>query len=430
MGVSSRSANAMRPSGWLLLAAIVSRLSALVALLVVSRTLAPSELGRLTLMQTAALLATAAAGLGLPLAVARQVAHVREESADAAGRYLGTAVLVTASACAVTIAAFTVAREWVAATALGDSTLADLVPAAVIGVAGLSLASVTQAGLSGLEAFRAVAALQGLQGVVSGAGLVVGAATAGVRGALIGFAAGQLVAAAVGIAVLRRHATAQSIALRVRPKRSEARSLAAFAAPAILASIVVSLALLGGHILLRDQADGYAHIAEFSVAYRWHLAIVFVPVALLPAAIPILTRLQRRDRQAARDALRFTLITGVAMAAIPAALIAVAAPFIMGLSGDYYAARPWTLVVLAIAAVPLVLNNILSSAAISYGAVRAWLVSDVVLAVGVVALALALVPDLQAAGLAVAYLGGYLLTDLALMPAVARHARRTEEDAV
>lgn len=420
----------MRPSGWLLLAAIVSRLSALAALLVISRTLAPSELGRLTLMQTAGLLATAAAGLGLPLAVARQVAHVREESRDAAGRYLGTAVLVTVSACAVTIAAFTVAREWVAATALGDSSLAGLVPAAVVGVAGLSLATMTQAGLSGLEAFRAVAALQGLQGVVSGAGLVAGAVTGGVRGALIGFAAGQLVAAAVGIAVLRRHATAQSIPLRVRPKRAEARSLAAFAAPAIVASIVVSLALLGGQILLRDQPDGYAHIAEFSVAYRWHLAIVFVPVALLPAAIPILTRMQRRDRQEARDALRFTLIAGVAMAAIPALIIAVAAPFIMGLSGDYYAARPWTLVVLAIAAVPLVLNNILSSAAISYGAVRAWLVSDIVLAVGVVALALALVPDLQAAGLAVAYLGGYLLTDIALMPAVARHARQTEEDAV
>jgi O-antigen/teichoic acid export membrane protein len=192
----------------------------------------------------------------------------------------------------------------------------------------------------------------------------------------------------------------------------------------------VSLALLGGQILLREQPDGYAHIAEFSVAYRWHLAIVFVPVALVPAAIPILTRLQRRDRQQARDALRFTLVTGVAMAAVPAAIIAVAAPWIMGLSGDYYGARPWTLVVLAVAAVPLVLNNILSSAAISLGAVRAWLVSDVVLAVGVLALALALVPSFAAAGLALAYLGGYLLTDLALMPAVVRHARKTGEDAV
>lgn len=420
----------MRPSGWLLPAAVVSRLSALVALLILSRTLAPSELGRLTLVQTAALLATAAAGLGLPLAVARQVAHVREESRDAAGRYLGSAVLTTVSACAVTVVAFTVAREWVAATALGDSSLANLVPAAAIGVAGLALATVAQAGLSGLEAFRAVAALQGLQGVVSSAGLVAGAATAGVRGALIGFAAGQLVAAAVGTVVLHRHAAAQSIPLRARPQRAEARSLAAFAAPAILASIVVSLALLGAQILLREQPGGYAHIAEFSVAYRWHLAIVFVPVALLPAAIPILTRLQRRDRQEARDALRFTLVTGMAMAAVPAAIIAIAAPWIMGLSGEYYGARPWTLVVLAIAAVPLVLNNILSSAAISYGAVRAWLVSDVVLAVGLMSLAVALVSNFEAAGLALAYLGGYVLTDLALMPAVARHARKAGEDAV
>lgn len=196
-----------------------------------------------------------------------------------------------------------------------------------------------------------------------------------------------------------------------------------FAGPAIVASAVVSAALLGGQVLLRNEPDGYAHIAEFSIAYRWHLAIIFIPSILVPAAIPILTRLQRRDRREARETLRFTLIAGVAMAAIPAAVIAVAAPSIMGLSGDFYAARPWALVVLAIAAVPLVLNNILSSAAISYGAVRAWLISDVVLAVGVISLALAIVPSMQAAGLALAYLGGYVLTDLALMPAIARTSR-------
>ena len=428
VGLSSGSADAMRPSGWLLPAAIISRLSALVALLLISRMLAPSELGRLTLIQSAALIATAVAGLGLPLAVVRQVAHVRDDSSEAAGRYLGSAVLATLLASAITVAALSAERDWVAATALGDDSLANLVPAAAAGVAGLAIATVAQAGLSGLETFRRVAVLQCVQGALASTGLVIGATTDGVQGALVGFAIGQFVAAGLSLAVLRRYVRGVSVPLSTRLERPEARSMMVFAAPAIFASLAVSLALLGGQMLLRNEPDGYAYIAEFSVAYRWHLAIVFVPLALVPAAIPILTRLHTRDRRGARETLRFTVIAGFAMAAVPAAVVAIAAPLILGLSGDYYEARPWTLVVLAIAAVPLVLNNILSSAAISYGSVRAWLVSDVVLAAAVIALALALVPSMQAVGLALAYFGGYVLTDLALIPSVARQSRDTSGD--
>ena len=99
-----------------------------------------------------------------------------------------------------------------------------------------------------------------------------------------------------------------------------------------------------------------------------------------------------------------------------AAVTAVAAPLVLRINGGYYSDSPSTLILLAMASIPCVINNILSSAAVSFGSIRLWLVSDLVLGVGLVALAFMLVPPLGADGLALADLGGYVATDLVLLP--------------
>jgi O-antigen/teichoic acid export membrane protein len=273
-----------------------------------------------------------------------------------------------------------------------------------------------------LEAFRSVGFAQGIQAALASVGLIAGAFAGGAMGALIGFSGGQVAAAVWALGRLRRGARAANVQMRWGLRGHERRLLARYAFPGFVALFVVSAALLSGQIILSSGSDGYADVAVFSVAYRWHLAIVFIPAAIAPALVPILTRQLAEDDPGARRTLGVTLAATMGIATLPAVLAAVSAPLLLRLNGEFYAAHSLPLVILAGAAVPCVLNTVLSSAAISLGAVRAWLISDLALALGLVGAAVVFVPSLHASGLALAYLIGYVLTDLTLLPAVRRPA--------
>jgi O-antigen/teichoic acid export membrane protein len=268
-----------------------------------------------------------------------------------------------------------------------------------------------------------VALAQTVQAVLTALGLVCGALAGDALGALVGFAAGHILAAAWTLARVRRETQDAGVPVRWGLGPRARRALARYALPGFVAALVVSGALLGAQILLAEGPSGYADVAAFSVAYRWHLAIIFIPAAAAPALVPILTRQRRQDREQARRTLVATLTATTVIAVIPAAVVAAAAPLILQINGDFYAAHPLPLVILAIAAVPCALNSVASGAALSVGSVGAWLVSDLVLALALVSVAALLIPSLHASGLALAYLVAYVLTNVALVPALARHVR-------
>src|SRR5919201_3158031 len=83
---------------WLLGGAVVSRGSTLVASIVVARLLPPAQFGRFAVLQTTIGLLSGIAGLGLSIALTRQIAAAAISSREEAGRDLGGAHLATRTA--------------------------------------------------------------------------------------------------------------------------------------------------------------------------------------------------------------------------------------------------------------------------------------------------------------------------------------------
>src|SRR5205823_4459029 len=123
---------------------------------------------------------------------------------------------------------------------------------------------------------------------------------------------------------------------------------------------------------------------------------------------------------------RLTLIGNVLVVGGPAIAVAALAPIIMRLGGTAYEAGWPALVILAGAAVPSALNNALSQTALSLNRIRAWLLSDIVLAASLALFALILAPRLRATGLAAAYLGAMVLTCVVLFGPVRRGLAQLE----
>lgn len=411
-------------SMWVLVGGGISRGGTLLASIVVARLILPDEFGRLTLAITSVTLLSGLAGLGLSLAITRQVAETRSARPLLAGRYIGAVVAITGAVAlllAVVILAF---RSPIAEFLFKDARFGPLVAAAAVAVLFTAVNGVIQGALTGLEAFRLLAGTQWIQGFGVAAGLIGGAIAGDGTGAMTGFAAGQGVAAGCSLMLLHRQASAQGAAVSYLTRRVEVGELFRFGIPAFVALISVTAALFGAQVLLSRQPSGYSEVALFSVAYRWQLVIMFVPASIAPVLVPVMTRLHttKQDGELA-SIFRATMWGTVVLTGVAAVAIAAASPLLFGLSGEFYAEHPLPLIVMAVASIPAALNNVLSSTSISLAAIRAWLVSDLVLAVSLIGAAAALVANLGATGLAVAYLIGMVATDLALAQPLARRLR-------
>jgi O-antigen/teichoic acid export membrane protein len=414
----------LRSSGWVLFGAGVSRGATLLASVLVARLIVPDEFGRLTLTLSAVTLLAGFAGLGLTLALTRQVAEAKTTQPRVAGRYIGSVILLTAAVGLAMAVAIALGRAPIAQTLLQSRAFGSLIAAAAAAVLFTTLNSTIQGALTGLEAFRQLAAAQWIQGLGTAAGLIVGASAGGALGAMVGFSIGQCGAAGCSLELLRRNASAQGVAVAYAARREEVGHLFRYGIPAFVALITVSCAIFGGQFLLSRQPSGYAAVALFSVAYRWQLVILFVPACIAPVLVPVMTRLHVADRgRELASIFRGTMWGTFALAGATAAVIAAAAPVVLGFSGEFYSRHPLPLMILAAASIPAALNNVLSSTSVSLGAMREWLLSDVVLAIALLGTAAALVGSLGATGLAVAYLAGMVATDLVLAWPLSRRLR-------
>jgi O-antigen/teichoic acid export membrane protein len=421
----------LRSAILLVVAAAVSRGAATLAGVFVARTVSPADFGRLTLMQATVTFLAGVGGLGLGVAVTRQVAATRIQDRPSAGAYLGMALAVTAGAASLLCVLWVVSRHVVAAQLLRSPGAQDVVLVSTATILFSALASCLQSGLLGLEAFRSLALAQVVQGIAVGTGLVTGAAVADLPGALLGLTAGNAVAALAAWRLLRREIRARSISLTLHRAAQGWRPLWRLALPGLAASVVLYVGLLYGQVLLSRQPHGLDDLAVFNLAYRWHLAIVFIPAAVAPALLPMMTRLLANSGDdEARRLFRLNLALSAGLVVVLACVVVLGAHQLLGLSGSFYAHRTTPLLILAAAALPTALNNVLSGASLSVGRVRAWVLSDLAFAAALIGTAVLLVHEYRATGLAFAYLAGYGATvavlGVALLhrPPVARVAQR------
>jgi O-antigen/teichoic acid export membrane protein len=411
-----------RPAAWLVAGALASRGATLVGTVILARLLGPNDFGIIALVQSLVAFLAGLAGLGLGIALTRRVAGTTTADPTAAGQLLTTALITAAAAALIVSAGYGLSRELISSLVIqrGDN---DLVLASTGAVFFAGVTGTIQGGLAGLEAFRAVAVSYGVQAVAVTVGSVLGAWLYDITGGLAGMSVGYCLAAIVSHGLLTYSARVRGALLSWRLDRQACLALLHLAAPAALAFVVVYVALLIGQVQLA-QESGYAEVGLFNFAYRWHLAILFLPAAVAPMLLPLLTRLlSERAPAVARRFFWLNLTANLLITAGPALILCLAAAPVLGLGGTFYEDHATPLIVLALASVPSAINNVLSSTAISFEFIRLWVLSDVVLAAVLVSVAASLISSSGASGLAVAYFAGYVATDVVLAIGLREHLR-------
>jgi O-antigen/teichoic acid export membrane protein len=401
---------------WSFAAAVVARGSNVVALMICAHALTQVRFGELAIIQSTAAMFGPLAGLGLGMTTTKYLAEFRQKDPARAGKILGLSLVTATLAGLLMSFALIALAPLLAAKSLGAPQLAS----GLAGTAGLLFFGVLEAvltgALTGLEAFSRVAALSLWNGLLSLPLTAFLVYRYGITGAIAAMTVSVALMCLLDVIVL----VGECRRLGFRPSLSgclsERHILLAFSLPSYLSGIIMAPIGWVANAMLVRQQGGYSQMALFTAADRWRFFLIFVPLAVSRIAVPQFARYRAEgDHHGYRKAFRLNLGLGMLMTAAPALLCATLAAPLMAIYGRAFRDGALILAILALSAVPTVLNTQLGAVLLS--ANRAWRRTGVDLLLAGLFLGLAswAVPRWGAAGLASAFALAYTVASIVLL---------------
>jgi O-antigen/teichoic acid export membrane protein len=411
---------------WSFAAAVVARISNLAAMVVCARVLPQDGFGQVAIIQSTVGTFAPIAGLGLSVTATKFIAEYRDTDVTRAGRILALSLTAAALAGALMTGALVLFAPWIARVGFATPGLADqLVQASGLLFLGV-IESVQTGVLTGLEAFPRIARLSAWNGFISVPLIGVLVMTRGTEGAIAGLTISLLLACSLNAWALRSECRKWGIQMTFQGCASERSVLVQFSLPSYLSGIMLAPVTWLTTTLLVHRPNGLSEIALFSAADRYRYLLIFIPLAVSRIAVPTFSRaLAAGDAKGYQEAFRWNTIFGLMTTLPPVFVCVLFSGILMSLFGEPFR-RGWpVMAILAVSAIPTVMNTQLGAALLSNG--RAWARTwiDGLLAATFLGAAWFLIPYWDAAGLALAFATAYSVACVALMICL-RGARAAE----
>src|ERR1039457_6986674 len=390
-----------RGAVWSLLGAVISQGSNLAASVIAARLLGREQFGEYGMILSTVGMLGVFAGLGLGVTATKHVAELRSRDPQRAGRIIALGCAVAIVSGAVLALALLLCAPVLAAKTLNTPALEGELRIASLLLFFNALNGAQNGALAGFEAFRAIARINSVRG------LIIFPVTAAcvllwrLPGAVWALAIMAAVTFLLSQVSLRRECTARGIRPRFSSALAEIRTLWTFSLPVVMTGALAGPAMWAANTMLVNRPHGYAEMALLSAATQWRSAILFGPLVLAQFALPLLSNFHgEKDLPRYQKTLRWHLILTAALATAVATPVALAATYIMGLYGPNFQEGWLVLVLSAATAVVACLNGVVGTAILSAGSVWANCAFNAMWAVVFLAGCYWLIPSHRAIGLA------------------------------
>jgi len=398
-----------RGAVWSFVGAILAQGSNLIAFIVTARLLGRQQFGEYGMIQSTVGMLGLFAGLGLGVTATKYVAEFRNLDPQRAGRIIAMgSALAIASGGAISIALLVFA-PFIAARTLNAPALAGELRIASALLFFSALNGSQNGALAGFEAFRAVARINLVRGLITFPVAVIGVLVWRLPGSIWALSITSAVSCLLSTVALRSQCRTLGIRPRFSGAFAEGRILWTFSVPVVLMGSMVGPATWAADTMLVNQPGGYAAMALFSAASQWKSAILFAPLVLAQFALPLLSNLNgEKDISRYEKTLKWHLILTTVVSTTAAVPIAIASPFIMALYGRSFREGWLVLVLSAATAIVACLNGVVGTAIISAGSVWVCCGFNAMWAVVFLAMSYWFIPSHLALGLAASLFCAYV----------------------
>ena len=398
-----------RGAVWSLVGAVISQGCGLAASVITARLLGREQFGEYGIIQSTVGMFGVFAGMGLGLTATKYVAELRVTNPHRAGRIIALSTAVALGTATTAAVALFAAAPWLAASTLNAPNLSAELRIAT-GVLFLNALNGTQTGvLAGLEAFRTIARVNLIRGVLTFPLAVAGVLLWNLRGAVAALVAAAAVGWILNHIAICAECRRNGIAVRWERFWPERTILWKFSLPAVLGGATATPAMWAASSILVNQPHGYAEMGIFSAANQWRNAVAFLPALLSQPLLSMLSNLSVGDSGSFRKLLRANLLLSFGLSLLKAAPIVVRSSWILKAYGGGFVVGRLVLILLVLATVISSTAAVIGQAIASLGRMWWGFNLNTVWALMLLSCAVLLVPRYGALGLATAFLASYLV---------------------
>lgn len=344
---------------WSLIGITISQSLMLVSTILMARILGKTGYGELGMIKSTVGMFGVFAGFGLGLTATKHVAEFRKSDPERAGRILGLSGLVALVTGGLMTLVLVIFAPWLASHTINAPHLAGVLRISAVMLFISALNGAQTGALSGFEAFKTIARINLLAGIISFPMLVCGTYFGGLTGAVWALAGNSGINWLLSHLAIRKEANRCGIRLTFGDCGRDLPILWKFTLPAVLASALHGPIGWISNALLANQPRGYGELGIFSIANQWQAVILFVPAAVSQITLPMLSNLNTPKEQSKYiRVLRYNLlISGTITIAVSLPVI-VFSKFIMGMYGNGFEEGWFVLILLTCTAVLIMLTGI------------------------------------------------------------------------
>jgi len=357
---------------WNLVGAVLGRALAFPIGIVLARLMGRSGYGEVGIIYASVELFGAFGGFGLGMTATKYVSEFRKKDPARAGRIMGLSMLVTTVTGGALIPVIVIMAPWLAAGPLAAPHLVTALRISSL-ILFFNVIDGAQAGsLSGFEAFRVLARLRLIKGLLDLPLLISGYFLGGLSGVLWGAVVSRATGYVLNRIALQAEARHAGVPFSFKGSLQELPVLRQFSLPALISGVLVGPVSWICSAMLVNQPRGYSEMGAYSVANQWYNFIVFIPLAIGGGILPILSdKLGNHDVQSSRDVLRFIMKVNAAIVLPLVVVVSALSSFIMRMYGrEYHDAWPTFIAVILTGAVLTVMTPVGEAIA---AAGRMWL---------------------------------------------------------
>lgn len=320
--------------------------------IVVARVLGKEGFGQFGVIQATVLTFQVFAGFGLGMTATKYIAQYIYDDPNKVGRIIALSLIISTLTAGLLALGLFICAPWLAVNALAAPKLSVLLRYAAFALFFGALNGALTGALVGFEAYKMIARVNAIAGVISFPLLIGGVLWKGLTGAVLGFVITMAVNWVLNYWTLRRIAKHSNINFDYKECFKEISILVRFSMPAALSSILVAPVLWVCNVMLVKSPGGYFEMGLYNAANQWRSAILFIPSSVGIIVLPILSSFKNIDNRSDYfRVLKSNILFNALLALFLAVLVSAFSLQIMGSYGRAFIVGNGVLILLSFSAV-------------------------------------------------------------------------------
>lgn len=274
---------------WNLVSAVSSQGFPIIAAIITARLLGTSGYGQLGIINSSITLFSTFAGLGLGITATRYIAQFHQDDPERTGRIMGLTNLFGAISGTIMCIILFIIAPWLATNMLAAPELTTALRIVSILLLFNTLIGIQSGTIAGFGAFKNLARIAIVQGIVASSLTITGVYFFGLIGAVTALVINSAVNLILYKITIRNLVKEFKIKIDYLKSWKEKNIIWELSLPSMLSGVMVGPVVWIANIIIVNNPGGYAQLGLFNAADQWRSALNFLPVVIGGVLLPMVS---------------------------------------------------------------------------------------------------------------------------------------------